>query len=199
MITIFFCISKINLSYLYRKTPLYLYLLMKFTRNLILMIRMVILSVYLTRAIKLVLLSLCLAVYIYQMRMLCMLCQLNIFNLRIYQNIIISLEETGFQVLSIITDNNAVNTKTISFFCSLSKLLIIVMKSRTLFFLFDSVHLLKCIRNNWKDASKFMLFPKFCHNENHELDCIENPHFVPYSNLILGNFSRFPNIVINWP
>ena len=42
----------------------------------------------------------------------------------------------------------------------------LVIKSSPLFFLFDSVHILKCIRDNWigqKDANKCMLFPKFCH------------------------------------
>ena len=36
---------------------------------------------------------------------------------------------------------------------------------------------MKCIRNNWfgqKDASKCMLFPKFCHNGNHELNSIQS-------------------------
>ena len=67
-----------------RKTPQYFYLLMRFTKNLILIIRVVILLVYLTIAIKLqkVLLLLCLAVYFLQYFR--MLCQLNSLKLRIY-------------------------------------------------------------------------------------------------------------------
>ena len=85
------------------------------------------------------------------------------------KHIIISIEEIGFQELSIITENNAIN-KVISFFYFPLNLSIVylhsVTKSTSLFFLFDSVLLLKCIRN--KDASKCMLFSKFCHNRNHE-------------------------------
>ena len=98
--------------------------------------------------------------------------------------IIIDLEEIDFQVLSIITNNNAINKKPISLFCSPPKLSIVypppVLKSQLLFFLFDSVHILKCIRNNWlgqKNPSKCMVFPKFCHNGNHQLDNIQSAPF----------------------
>ena len=64
--------------------------------------------------------------------------------------IIIGLEEIGFQVLSILTNNNnAINKKK----ASSPKVSIVyphpVMKSRPLFLLFDSVHMLKCIRDSW--------------------------------------------------
>ena len=54
--------------------------------NPFLITRVVILLTYLTRAMKLqqVLLLLCLAVYSPNIRILCMLCQLNVLNLRIY-------------------------------------------------------------------------------------------------------------------
>ena len=112
----------------------------------------------------------------------------NLFD--ILKRIIIGLEEIGFQVLSIITDNNAINKKAISYFCNPPKLSIVYphpfVKSRPLFFLFDSVHILKCIRNNWlgqKDATKCMLFPKFCHNGNHELDSIQSAPFCTLQKL----------------
>ena len=47
----------------------------------------------------------------------------NLFD--IIKCIIIGLEEIGFQVLSIITDNNIINKKAISFFCSPPKLSIV--------------------------------------------------------------------------
>ena len=47
----------------------------------------------------------------------------NLFD--IVKRIIIGLEEIGFQVLSIITDDKAINKKAISFFCSTSKLSIV--------------------------------------------------------------------------
>ena len=60
------------------------------------------------------------------------------------------------------------------------------MKSRPLFFLFDSVHTLKCIRNNWigqKGASKCMLLPKFYHNGNQKLDSIQSDPFYTLQKL----------------
>ena len=120
--------------------------------------------------------------------------------------IIISLVEIGFQVLSIITDNNAINKEAISFFCHLLKLWILythsVMKSRLLFFLFDSVYILKCIRNDClgqKDASKCMLFPKFCQNEYHELESVQSILFCTLKKISCPRMSQSINITVNWP
>ena len=130
----------------------------------------------------------------------------NLFDL--VKHIIIGSEEIDFQslLLSIITDNNAINKKAMSFFCSSPKLCIVyphpVMKSWPLIFLIDSVHKLKSIRNNWidqKDANKRMLFPKFCHNGTHELDRIQNAPFCTLQKLRNLEFHQFGNIVINWP
>ena len=54
------------------------------------------------------------------------------------------------------------------------------------FFILDSVHILKCIRNNWlgqKDASKCMIFPKFCFNGNQELDNVQSAPFCTLQKL----------------
>ena len=68
------------------------------------------------------------------------------------KHIMIIFVEIDFQVLSIITDNNAINKKVFSFFYSRPNLSIVyphpVLKSRPLFFIFDSFHISKCIRNN---------------------------------------------------
>lgn len=86
----------------------------------------------------------------------------------ILKKVIVGLEEIGFLVICVITDNNAINGKALSLFANPPKLSIVyphpVDCKRPLFFLFDSVHLLKCIRNNWlnqKDAQKTMTFPEF--------------------------------------
>ena len=109
----------------------------------------------------------------------------NLFDIVIC--IIIGLEEIDFQVLSIITDNNAINKKTISFFGSPPKAVhCISTPSYKVFFLFNSVHILECIRNNWigqKDANKVMLFQKFYHNRNHELDSIQSALFCTFMKL----------------
>ena len=112
----------------------------------------------------------------------------NLFN--IIKRLIIGLEEIGFKVLCVIMDNNAINKKAMSLFCTPVKLSSVyphsVLKSRPLFFIFDSVHILKCIRNNWlsqKDASKCIIFPKFCFNGNHELDNVQGAPFCTLEKL----------------
>jgi len=82
------------------------------------------------------------------------------------QRTIRGLEEAGFRVCSVITDNSAINRKAMSFFAEPHQLSFVYPHpcdlSRPLFFLFDSVHLLKCIRNNWinvKSTGKCMMYP----------------------------------------
>lgn len=90
-------------------------------------------------------------------------------NLYAYiKKVLIGLEEIGFRVICVLTDNNAINGKAMSHFTVPPKLSIVYPhpadSSRPLFFMFDSVHLLKCIRNNWlgqKDLEKCMKFPSF--------------------------------------
>ena len=84
------------------------------------------------------------------------------------KKIIIGLEDIGFKVIAVITDNNAINRKAMSYFVTPQKLSIVYPHpcnhTRPLFFLFDTVHLLKCLRNNWvniKSAEKCFAFPRF--------------------------------------
>ena len=57
----------------------------------------------------------------------------------------------GFRVIAFITDNNAINRKAACHFSSPPKLSVghphPCESSRPLFFVLDSVHILKCIRN----------------------------------------------------
>ena len=108
----------------------------------------------------------------------------------VIKKIIVGLEDIGFKVISVITDNNAINKKAMSFFSNPPKLSVVYMhpvkSSRPLFFLFDSVHLLKCIRNNWlnqKDSNKYMMFPKFCKNGNHDSQNISKAPFTTLQKL----------------
>jgi hypothetical protein len=76
------------------------------------------------------------------------------------------LERVGFLVLCLISDNNRVNRNAFTDMCGGS------LKSftqhpcssdRKLFFLFDTVHLLKCVRNNWlgqSDEQTSFIFPE---------------------------------------
>ncbi|XP_035230090.1 uncharacterized protein LOC118202039 [Stegodyphus dumicola] len=65
------------------------------------------------------------------------------------EQVIIGLERIGFFVIGIITDNNAINSKAVSLFSSSKKIQIVyphpVDKKRPLFFLIDSVHIIKCV------------------------------------------------------
>jgi hypothetical protein len=81
------------------------------------------------------------------------------------QKVLSMVEGAGYQVLCIITDNNRVNGNMFALF-SYGKLQSCITHpcdpNRKLFFLFDSVHLMKCIRNNWlnqKDSEQTLRFP----------------------------------------
>ena len=84
------------------------------------------------------------------------------------KKIIVGLEDIGFRVIAVITDNNSINRKVLSYFVSPLKLSIVnphtYNQSRPLFFLFDTVHILKYIRNNWvniKCTEKCFALPCF--------------------------------------
>ena len=87
---------------------------------------------------------------------------------KIIKKTVKSLEKVGFQVISLITDNNAINRKAIALFASPSELRVAYPypcnHTRPLFFILESVHILKCIRNNWlnqKLDGRSLTFPHF--------------------------------------
>ena len=94
-------------------------------------------------------------------------CRINAVDLFfLIQRIIRSLGKAGFRVFSVITDNNAINRKAMSFFAVPQKLSFVYPhpcdRTCPLFFFFDSVHLLECIRNNWinkKSTATCMMYP----------------------------------------
>ena len=105
----------------------------------------------------------------------------------ILKKVIIGLEKIGFTVFCVVTDNNAINGKAMSFFAHPPKLSIVYrhpyQNDRPLFFMYDSVHLLKCIRNNWvgqKDTNQTMKFPPFA-IENYTIQT--ELHYAPFSTL----------------
>ena len=85
----------------------------------------------------------------------------------VLKKFICDLENIGFKVIAAITDNNAINRKAMSHFAVPSKLSIAYphpYNKRPLFFIFDSVHILKCIRNNrlnLKSYDKCFALPHF--------------------------------------
>lgn len=88
------------------------------------------------------------------------------------RKLIIRLEAMSIQVIAVVTDNNALNRKMMSLFESPpsmpSKTRIVYQRpadsSRSLYYVVDPVHLLKCVRNNWlnqKNLGKCFYFPEF--------------------------------------
>lgn len=87
------------------------------------------------------------------------------------RQVISNVTKAGYTIVSIISDNNVVNRK---MFMSLSDsdhlvpyIINPVNKIDKIFILFDSVHILKCIRNNWinlKNFKKTFTFPGFDDN-----------------------------------
>lgn len=82
------------------------------------------------------------------------------------RELINGLEATGFRVIAVVSDNNSINGKAMSFFSEPRKVDTVYKhpsdQSRPLFFILDSVHVLKCIRNNWLNqcnSGKCMFFP----------------------------------------
>ena len=76
-----------------------------------------------------------------------------------------TLHEIGFNVISLISDNNRVNRNMFESFCGGTLKCCIDNPydlDNKLFFLFDSVHLIKCIRNNWlNDKLQTFKVPSF--------------------------------------
>lgn len=78
------------------------------------------------------------------------------------------LEDIGIRVVAVVSDNNSINRKAMSFFADPPKLSIVYRhpsdSSRPLFFILDTVHILKCIRNNWlnqRNCGRCIFFPDF--------------------------------------
>ena len=85
--------------------------------------------------------------------------------------VISMVEKAGFRVLCVISDNNKVNGNMFGSLCGgdiRSSIAHPLDSGRRLFFFFDSVHLMKCVRNNWinqKDVEQTIAFPDFLNGE----------------------------------
>ncbi|GFY33766.1 THAP-type domain-containing protein [Trichonephila clavipes] len=97
---------------------------------------------------------------------------------------IVELDGIGFKVIGVVSDNNSINRKAMSNFSVPPKLSFLYPhpsdSSNPLFFVIDSVHLFKCICNNWinqKNAGQCFYFPDF-----------EDHNKFP---LLEANFSKF--------
>ena len=110
------------------------------------------------------------------------------------------LHKTGFMVLTIMADNNRINRNafTTLYNGTLQPMIHNPVSGRPLFFLFDTIHLMKCIRNNWlaqNDAEKNLSFsPNKFHQ--HLYNCISygTPINIIFTTRCY-NFSQTINII----
>ena len=117
-------------------------------------------------------------------------CRIEAEQLYLYiRKIITGLHSIGYNVICVVSDNNAINRKSMSFFHSPPELKISYNHPCTndmpLFYLFDTVHIFKCIRNNWvnkKDEDQTIQYPPFnCVSGNEPDNCLAS--FVALKNL----------------
>ncbi|KAH7937647.1 hypothetical protein HPB49_014092 [Dermacentor silvarum] len=83
------------------------------------------------------------------------------------KDVMCGLEKIGYRVACVVSDNNSVTRKATSFFESPPSNRIVYQHpsdpARSLFFVIGSVHILKCIRNNWinhKNDKVCIYFPE---------------------------------------
>ncbi|XP_054707693.1 uncharacterized protein LOC129217416 [Uloborus diversus] len=102
----------------------------------------------------------------------------------ILKKIILGLEEIGFCVIAVSSDNNSINRKTMSLFVDPPNLQTQyphpANPDRPLFYVIDVVHIFKCIRNNWlnqKNPGQCMFFPNFKDINNFVIKELETASF----------------------
>lgn len=86
----------------------------------------------------------------------------------VLRSVIMNLEDAGLHVVAVIMDNNSINRKVMSMFGRSNEPSIVyphpAQQEQPLFHIVDTVHLLKCIRNNWlnqKTSDKCLYYPPF--------------------------------------
>ena len=85
------------------------------------------------------------------------------------QEVIQNVTRAGYRIVSVISDNNVVNRKMFMELSGTGRLVPYIQNpinvDERIYILFDTVHLLKCIRNNWiNDVEKSFTFPDFSDN-----------------------------------
>ncbi|KAH9365563.1 hypothetical protein HPB48_008924 [Haemaphysalis longicornis] len=86
----------------------------------------------------------------------------------VLKKLIMRLESACLHVVAVITDNHAIKRKMMSLFSAKNEAGIVFShpanQQQPLFHIVDTVHLFKCIRNNWinqKDENNSFLYPPF--------------------------------------
>ena len=107
------------------------------------------------------------------------------------------LSELGFKIISIISDNNKLNGKMFQLLSHDNKLHSEIqhVHSQSLFFLFDTVHLLKSIRNNWLNVKRpyqTFIVPEFDDNS-----AIHNVPFQQIKDLYISERDKLIKLAPN--
>jgi hypothetical protein len=85
----------------------------------------------------------------------------------ITKQVVFLLEQAGFKVLCVISDNNRINQNMFSILHQSAKddaTLCFPTLEHPVFYMFDTVHIIKCVRNNWinaKDTEETLITPIF--------------------------------------
>ena len=82
------------------------------------------------------------------------------------QEVIKTVTAAGYNIVAILSDNNVINRKMFMELSGTKTLVPFILnpvnKIDRIYLLFDTVHLLKCIRNNWiNEADKTFVYPSF--------------------------------------
>lgn len=117
---------------------------------------------------------------------------------RFLKKIIIELENIGFKILTVVTDNNSINRKAMSLFVHPAKVNEVYKhpadENRPLFFIIDTVHIMKNIRNNWinQKNGQVMKYPDFndftIQREAH-FDALKTLHQIEQNDLLKYGYS----------
>ncbi|XP_049954783.1 uncharacterized protein LOC126470814 [Schistocerca serialis cubense] len=90
----------------------------------------------------------------------------SLFN--VVRTLVVGIEAAGFQVVSLVIDNNAINRKCVTYFANPPQASFVYPSptdaKRPMFFLYDTVHIFKCMRNNWinlKNHRQTFCYPDF--------------------------------------
>ncbi|KAF2880149.1 hypothetical protein ILUMI_26012 [Ignelater luminosus] len=94
------------------------------------------------------------------------------------KNIVIGLHNIGFEVLGVVSDNHSINRKAISYFSNSPEVKIVYPnpadENKPLYFVIDTVHILKNVRNNWLNKrNQDFKYPNFSNMEISETASFE--------------------------
>lgn len=116
-------------------------------------------------------------------------------------NVITEVEKIGFKIISLISDNNAINRKAFELLTE-NKILRPsiphpIDSTRQLFLIFDSVHIIKCIRNNWISKKSENCTIKFPDMNTGEILMAQFKHLEMMYNLEKNSVVKYGHLLLN--